>query len=66
MSIHRFTIDISVDDEALEDHDGEKLPPPNEIEDWDFRDIIDAANVGIVESGESTVYFYDGVQEEDK
>lgn len=64
MSIHRFTLDLFVDDEALADHDGDHRSPPNEIEDWDVRDIYEAMGMEIVEVGESTVHWYDGEQEE--
>lgn len=60
MSWHRFTIDVYVDDEALDEHDGEAASPPNEIDDWDARDIFDAADKMIVEAGECEIRFYDG------
>lgn len=66
MSIHRFTIDICVDDEELSLHDGKKKAPPNEIESWDARDIFDAADEAIVVPGECEIVYYDGEQEESK
>lgn len=66
MSIHRFTIDINVDDEALDEHDGESVPPPNDVHDWEASDIFDAINQGIVDADETNIVYYDGVQKEDK
>lgn len=66
MSVHRFTIDITVDDEYLAEHDGDAKPPPNDIEEWDARDIFVAAEQMIVDSSECEIIYYEGEQEESK
>lgn len=63
MSRHQFSVIVDVDDEILAAHDGDQNPPPNEVDDWDFRDIIQAVEEGIVDEFESEVSFYDGLVE---
>lgn len=64
MSVHIFEVALWVDDEALEEHDGDSIAPPNEVEDWDVSDIADAMKLGIVVPHESTVEFYNGLKGE--
>ena len=49
MSRYRFILTIEVDDEALDAHDGDQVPPPNEVESWEARDIFLAAERGLVD-----------------
>lgn len=39
---------FEVDEEELALHDGEKKPPPDDVEDWEYRDLYDAHSLGIV------------------
>ncbi len=57
MSPYRFLLTIEVDDEALDAHDGNQASPPNEVEEWDARDIFRAAELGIVNPSESDASF---------
>lgn len=58
MSRHRFEIELVVDDELLADHDGDEAPPPNDVEEWEFRDILRAAERELVDESESVAAYY--------
>lgn len=61
MSVHRFIVDIEVDDDALAAHDGEQMAPPNEVDEWEGRDIFEAVDKGIVETyGATEIVTYEG------
>lgn len=49
MSTYRMTITVEVDDEALEAHDGDQKPPPNDVYEWYQTDLIEAVNSGLAE-----------------
>lgn len=51
MSLHRFTVDVEIDDDAIADHDGEAAPPPNDPAEWDARDLFLAADRGFFDAG---------------
>lgn len=63
MSIHRFTIDIEVDDEVLEDHvenaDGTRAPYDTDPAEWDGTDIFSAADEGVLDIGETVLVSYE-------
>lgn len=55
MSRWRVEFEFEVDDEALEEHDGDKKPPPNDVTDWYDSDLFTAHTLGIVELDHDTV-----------
>lgn len=57
-SWHEFTIRVPVDNELLADHDGEQKPPPNKVDEWEGRDLFDAAYEGLVDTGEVQIVDY--------
>jgi hypothetical protein len=60
MSIHRFEIDVSIDDELLAEHPGEKKAPPNDPSEWDASDLFLAAELELVDVRASEIAWYDG------
>jgi hypothetical protein len=54
MSTHRATIVFDVDDEYLSAHDGDKVPPPNDVAEWIPSDLHAAIGLGVVEISEAT------------
>lgn len=63
MSRHRFEIIVEIDDEALAEHDGDRKPPPNSIEDWTiFGDLARAISEAIVDEGESEIEYQGPVE----
>jgi len=57
MSRHLVHLVVEVDDEALAEHDGNKKPPPNDVHEWEARDLADAADLEIVDLGESALEY---------
>lgn len=55
MKAVEVTLRIPLDEEMLELHDGEQKAPPNDPEDWDARDIFDAADEMILERDEAEI-----------
>lgn len=47
MTTYRMTLLIDVHDARLARHDGEKEPPPNDIDDWQPYDLERAMHLGI-------------------
>lgn len=45
----RGTIEFEIDDELLAEHDGDTTPPPNEVDDWDFRDLFRAHERSLID-----------------
>lgn len=68
MSIHRITMDLEIDDEALADwipRSAERGGPyTKDVGEWDASDVFRAAEQEIVMPGESEIVRYDGVQPE--
>lgn len=58
MSKHAWTLVVLVDDEALEEHDGEKTAPPNDVDEWEARDIANAADLSLIDLSESELTDY--------
>jgi hypothetical protein len=48
---------IDVDDGDLADHN-ENHPPPKDVSEWDFSDLVAAVKLGYVNPGESTIEDY--------
>lgn len=42
------TIAFEIDDELFAEHDGDRTPPPNDVNDWDFRDLFRAQEQGLL------------------
>ena len=62
MSRHRLEIVIVVDDEALAEHDGDDLLPPNEVDDWTrVADLEAAMRLGIVDVEASEIVDYTAI-----
>lgn len=59
-----FTLRLHVDEEALAAHDGEKTPPPNDVEDWDASDLLAAERLEIVSFSDGTLERIQEVPEE--
>lgn len=45
----RGTIEFDIDDELFAEHDGDNKPPPNDVADWDFRDLFRANDESLIE-----------------
>jgi hypothetical protein len=45
----RGMIEFEIYDELLASHDGDKVPPPNDIADWDFRDLFRANDEALID-----------------
>jgi hypothetical protein len=45
----RGIIEFEIDDEAMAEHDGDKVAPPNEVDEWEFRDLFRAHEQSLLE-----------------
>lgn len=45
----RIELSVSLDEEAFEDHDGDQMAPPNDIEEWEAQDVFRAADLELIE-----------------
>ncbi len=61
MSVHRFTLDVDVDDRALQAHlDGPNAkvrPPYGAPSTWDARDLGDCIGMEIIDLSESELIY---------
>lgn len=56
MSKHRIQTVIEVDDIVLEEHDGDAAPPPNDVSEWTWDDLVAAIDQDIVTFGDIEEY----------
>ena len=63
MSIHRFEIAVSIDDERLAGHSGEQNAPPTDPSAWDASDLFRAAALEVVDVRASKITRYEGQQD---
>ena len=49
MSVHRFEMAVSIDDERLAEHRGESKGLPSDPSEWEAIDLFLAAEVGLVD-----------------
>lgn len=45
----RIELSVPLDEEAFEEHDGDEMAPPNEIEEWEAQDVFRAADLALIE-----------------
>lgn len=64
ISKHVFELELYVDDDLLKAHNGNEVPPPNDVDDWDPSDIFEAARLGIIEPRDGAILSHREVTEE--
>lgn len=51
-------IEFEIDDEMMANHDGDHKTPPNEVDDWNLRDLFDAYDQELLDLGADACNFY--------
>lgn len=46
----RAVLEFEIDDEAMAEHDGDKVAPPNDVDEWEFRDLFTAHEQCLIEN----------------